>query len=169
MRTHLVIFFADRSEVAVLKTHEIKSPNLMGWLYWQFAAINIENRGNRHTWRMPTNLIANIWHARYRRFYTPIVVIGKNRNNSTGHTWWFSPIELAIIISCPTSASIKSPNVSQAWNHADCEKVLSKTDQIILHTSYALPVGHLMKLQTSHNFTFYLKEHHTWEMIPYTH
>ena len=26
-----------------------KSPNLKGWLYWRFAAINVENRGNRHT------------------------------------------------------------------------------------------------------------------------
>ena len=92
MRTHLVIFFADRGDVAVLKTHEIKSPNLMGWLYWQFAAINVENRGNGHTWRMQTNLMANNGHASYRRFYTPIAAIGENRNLSTGHTWRFSPI-----------------------------------------------------------------------------
>ena len=32
--------------MAVLKTHVIKSPNLMGWLYWRFTAINIENPGN---------------------------------------------------------------------------------------------------------------------------
>ena len=69
-----------------------KSPNLMGWLYWRFAAINVENRGNGHTWRMPANLIADIWHTRYRRFYTPIAAIGKNRNRCTGHTWRFSPI-----------------------------------------------------------------------------
>ena len=60
MRTNMAIFFADRGDVAVLKTDEIKPPNLMGWLYWQFAAINVENRGNWHTWRMPANLIANI-------------------------------------------------------------------------------------------------------------
>ena len=60
MRTHLAIFFADRGDVAVLKTHVIKSPNLMGWLYWRFAAINVENRGNGHTWRMPANLIGDI-------------------------------------------------------------------------------------------------------------
>ena len=92
MRKYLAIFFADRSDVAVLKTHVIKSPNLMGWLYWRFAAINVENRGNGHTWRMPANLIANIWHARYRRYYTPIAAIGENRNRCTGHTWRFSPI-----------------------------------------------------------------------------
>ena len=49
MGTHLAIFFADRGDVAVLKNHVIKSPNLLGWLYWQFAAINAENRGNGHT------------------------------------------------------------------------------------------------------------------------
>ena len=53
-------FFANRGDVAVLKTHMIKSPNLMGWLYWRFAAINVENRGNGYTWRMPANLIADI-------------------------------------------------------------------------------------------------------------
>ena len=51
-----MIFFADRGDVAVLKTHVIKSPNLMGWLYWRFAAINVENRGIGHAWRMPVNL-----------------------------------------------------------------------------------------------------------------
>ena len=51
-------FFAVRGDVAVLKAHVLKSPNLMGWLYWRFAAINVENRGNGHTWRMPANLIA---------------------------------------------------------------------------------------------------------------
>ena len=58
--THLAIFFADRTDVEILKAHVIKSPNLMGWLYWRFAAINVENRGNGHTWRMPANLIADI-------------------------------------------------------------------------------------------------------------
>ena len=61
MRTHLAIFFADRGDVAVLKIPVVKSPNLMGWLYWRFAAINVENRRNGHTWRMPANLIADIW------------------------------------------------------------------------------------------------------------
>ena len=65
------IFFADRGDVAVLKTHVIKSPNLMGWLYWRFADINVENRGNGHNWRMPANLIADIWHVRYRRLNLP--------------------------------------------------------------------------------------------------
>ena len=63
MRTYLAIFFADRHDVAVLKTHVIKSPDLMGWLYWRYAAMAIEvieNRGNGHTWRMPANLIADI-------------------------------------------------------------------------------------------------------------
>ena len=49
MRTHLAIFFADRGDVAVLSSHVIKSLNLMGWLYWQFAAMTVENRGNEHT------------------------------------------------------------------------------------------------------------------------
>ena len=87
MRTHLAIFFANRGDMAALKTHVIKSPNLMGWLYWRFAAINVENRGNGHTWRMPANLIADIWHVRYRRFYTPIAAIDETRNRCTGHTW----------------------------------------------------------------------------------
>ena len=85
MRTHLAIFFVDRSDVAVLKSPVVKSPNLMGWLYWRFAAMTVENRGNGHTWRMPANLIADIGHARYRRFYTPIAAIGENRNRCTGH------------------------------------------------------------------------------------
>ena len=45
MRTHLAIFFADRAGVAILKTRVIKSPNLMGWLYWRFAVINVEIAG----------------------------------------------------------------------------------------------------------------------------
>ena len=50
-------FSADRGDVAVLKTRVIKSPNLMGWLYWRFTAINAENRGNGHTWRMRRSAI----------------------------------------------------------------------------------------------------------------
>ena len=65
-------FFAHRGDVAVSKSHDIKLPNLMGWLYWRFAVMSVGNRGNRHTWRMPANLNADIWHARYRRFYKPI-------------------------------------------------------------------------------------------------
>ena len=53
-------FFADRGDVAVLKTRVIKSPNLMGWLYCRFEVMTVENRGNGHTWRMPANLIADI-------------------------------------------------------------------------------------------------------------
>ena len=60
MRTHLAIFFADRGDVAVLKIHVIKSPNLMGLLYWRFEVMTVENRGNGHTWRMPANLIADV-------------------------------------------------------------------------------------------------------------
>ena len=60
MRTHLAIFFVDGGDVAVLKTHVIESLNLMGWLYWRFTAINVEDRDNGHTWRMPANLIADI-------------------------------------------------------------------------------------------------------------
>ena len=33
----------------------------------------------------PANLIADIWHARYRWFYTPIAQIDENRNRCTGH------------------------------------------------------------------------------------
>ena len=65
-----------------------KSPDLMGWLYLRLAAMTVENRGNGHTWRMPANIIADIWHARYRRFYTLIAAIGENRNRCIG----FSPI-----------------------------------------------------------------------------
>ena len=41
--THLAILYAD-----------------CGAFDHQFAAINEENRGNGHTWRMPANLIADI-------------------------------------------------------------------------------------------------------------
>ena len=59
MRTHLAIFFADRSDVAVLKTRDkIDQPDGLALLV--FTAINVENRGNGHTWRMPANLIADI-------------------------------------------------------------------------------------------------------------
>ena len=54
------IFFANRSDVAVLKSHMITSPNPMGWLYWRFAAMTVGNRGNGHTWLMPAILIADI-------------------------------------------------------------------------------------------------------------
>ena len=65
MRTHLTIFFADRDDVALQPcsrapsrsvlnwSHVIKSPNLISWLYWRFAALSVENRGNGHTWQMP--------------------------------------------------------------------------------------------------------------------
>ena len=83
--THLAILYADRGESPTKIASDFraidadtpgdffrrsrrcgsfenscdKSPNLMGWLYWRFAAINVENRGNGHTWRMPANLIAD--------------------------------------------------------------------------------------------------------------
>ena len=63
MRTHLAIFFADRGDVAVLKTQVIKSPNLMGWLYWRFAAINVENRGKEFNRRYLTCQISAILYA----------------------------------------------------------------------------------------------------------
>ena len=97
------LILADRDDVArqpcsrapsrsVLKSHVIKSPNPISRLYWRFAAMSVENRGDGHIWRMPANLIADIWHARYRRFYTPIPAIGENCNRCTGHTWRFSLI-----------------------------------------------------------------------------
>ena len=63
MRTHLAIFFADRGDVAVLKTYVIKSSNLMGWLYWRLAAINVENRGNEFNRRYLTCQISAILNA----------------------------------------------------------------------------------------------------------
>ena len=92
MRTHLAIFFADRGDVGVSKSYVIKLPNMMGWLYWRFVVMSVENRGNGHTWGMPVNLIPDIWRARYRRFYTPIAAIGENHSCCTGHTWRFSAI-----------------------------------------------------------------------------
>ena len=47
--THLAILYADRGDVAILKSHVIK-----------FAAINVENCGDGHTWRMLANLISDI-------------------------------------------------------------------------------------------------------------
>ena len=64
----------------------------MGWLYRRLATINIENRGNKHTWRMPVNLIADTRHAGYPRYRTRLAAIGENRNRCTGHTRQFSPI-----------------------------------------------------------------------------
>ena len=58
MQTHLAIFFADCGDAGSFE--KIKSPNPMGWLYWRFAAMTVENHGNGHTWRMPANLIANM-------------------------------------------------------------------------------------------------------------
>ena len=63
MRTHLAIFFADCGNVAVLKTYVIKSSNLMGWLYWRLAAINVENRGNEFNRRYLTCQISAILNA----------------------------------------------------------------------------------------------------------
>ena len=34
----------------------IKPPNLIDLLYWQFAAMSVENGGNGQTWRMPANI-----------------------------------------------------------------------------------------------------------------
>ena len=61
--------FADRGDVAVLKTYVIKSSNLMGWLYWRLAAINVENRGNEFNRRYLTCQISAILNADrgYRR------------------------------------------------------------------------------------------------------
>ena len=44
---------------SILKNHVIKSPNLISWLYWRFAAMSVRNRGNGHTRRFPANLIAD--------------------------------------------------------------------------------------------------------------
>ena len=49
--------------MAVLKTHVIKSPNLMGWLYWRFAAINAENRGNEFNRQYLSCQISTILYA----------------------------------------------------------------------------------------------------------
>ena len=38
-----------------------------------------QSKESGHTWRIPANLIADIWHASYRRFYAPIAAIGENR------------------------------------------------------------------------------------------
>ena len=77
---------------AILKSHVVISTNLIGYFYWQLSMERGENRGNGQTWRMPANLIADIGHARYRRFYTPIAAIDENRNRGTGHIWRFMPI-----------------------------------------------------------------------------
>ena len=63
MRTHLAIFFADRGDVAVLKTYVIKSSSLMGWLYWRLAAINVENRRNEFNHQYLTCQISAILNA----------------------------------------------------------------------------------------------------------
>ena len=58
-------------------------------------AIRSNKRRKSRDWARLANageFIADIWHARYRRFYTPIAAIGQNRNRCTGHTWRFSPI-----------------------------------------------------------------------------
>ena len=107
MRTHLA-FFPRSNDAAlqprsrapsrgVLKKPCDKSPNLIGWLYWRFAARSAENRRNGQTRRMPANLIANSWHTRYRQFYTPIAAIDENRNRCTGHNWRFSPIAVTAV------------------------------------------------------------------------
>ena len=104
MRTHLTIFFADRGDVVVLKTYVIKSSNLMGWLYWRLAAINVENRGNefnhryltcsdfkRRSWRSAKIAIAapgtpGDFIRRSRRIWSSFFAW-------CGHTWrFFSPI-----------------------------------------------------------------------------
>ena len=77
---------------AILKSHVVISTNLIGYFYWQLSMERGENRGNGQTWRMPANLITDIGHARYRRFYTPIAAIDENRNRGTGHIWRFMPI-----------------------------------------------------------------------------
>ena len=74
MRTHLAIFspiaamwhfnLVPRLQApllsSILKNHVIKSPKLIGLLYWRFAAMCVKNRGNGHTRRLPANLIADI-------------------------------------------------------------------------------------------------------------
>ena len=90
MWTHLAIFFADRGVEAVLKSHVIKSQSLMGWLYWRFAAMTVENRGHGH--RHLAN--AGEFNRRYltRQISAILYAIGENRNRCTGHTWRFSPV-----------------------------------------------------------------------------
>ena len=64
---------------AILKSQVIKVAQ-PDWL------THLTIRRNGHTRWMPANLIADIWHVRYRRFYTPIAAIGENRNRCTGNT-----------------------------------------------------------------------------------
>ena len=64
MRTHLAIFFADRDDVAVLKTHlisdKIAQPDGLALL----ASRSNKRRKSRERAHL-ANLIADIWHARY--------------------------------------------------------------------------------------------------------
>ena len=46
-----------------MKSHVIISPNLIGQFYWRLAVEREKNRGNGQTWRVPANLIANIWYV----------------------------------------------------------------------------------------------------------
>ena len=127
-------FFADRGDMAVLKTRMIKPPNLMGWLYWRFTAINVENRGNGHTWRMSANLIADIWHARYRRFYTPVAAIGENRNRCTGHIKYNKIAKCVAGFSLHDENSIKQSRIYIAsWLIRVCQCVSWVCVKIILY------------------------------------
>ena len=73
-----------------------------GLTFWRFAAMTVENHRNGHSWRMQVYLIADVWHARYRRFYTPIAAVGENRNRCTEHTWrfWWSQWSAHKIAKC---------------------------------------------------------------------
>ena len=92
MRTHLAIFFTDRGDVALqhCSCDKITQPNWLTLL----AIRSDECRKSRERAHLANagEFIADIWHARYRRFYTPIAAIGENRNRCTGHTWRFSLI-----------------------------------------------------------------------------
>ena len=101
MRAHLAIFYADRGDlplkfcpqapsiVAVRNFEKSCDKYRPTWLVdssGDSPRIGVKTRRNGHTRRMSANLIADIWHARYCRYYTPIAAIGENRNRCTGHT-----------------------------------------------------------------------------------
>ena len=102
-------FFTDRGYAALQRCScdKIAQPDWLTLL----AIHSDERRKSReraHFANVAANLIADIWHARYRRFYTPSAAIGENRNRCTGHTWRFSPIGMSLGVAVDLRRSRRS-------------------------------------------------------------
>lgn len=105
------VTWPKQNNAATLNCRVMKSRNLMGWMNLRFAATSVYKRRREHTRRTSreslqtvTYLIADIRHARYLGFYTPLAAISEICSRRRWRTRRISPIAAISIqnrLACP--------------------------------------------------------------------